>query len=70
MKLLLKNADGECVAVTVLQTDTFYDLKSRLSEEDDVEIDIDDFAIEGRPIENDMNVVNYFQLNVERGIFL
>lgn len=63
MKLLLRNADGESVCVSIFESDTFLDLKARLAEEDNIDIDIHDLSIEGRPIQYNLNVVEYFNNN-------
>lgn len=64
MKLLLKNAAGESVCVSILESDTFSDLKRRLSEEENIDIDVQDLSIEGKPIENHLNVIQYFNSNL------
>lgn len=67
MKLLLKDANGDSVCVSVLPGDTFLDLMKRIAEEDNIDVDIQDFRIEDQPIENHLNVYEYFKVEIKAG---
>ena len=60
MKIILKNVSGESITIDVKPEDTFHDLKTKISNESGIQLDLEQLNFKGKKITDDQNVAEYF----------